>query len=68
MVDMPIMCIENMKKLNMYNGTICKIEDIADDTITTNGLIFAINDFVKKFELLFAQTIYKYQGSMINDF
>jgi Uri superfamily endonuclease len=66
-VDMPVMCIENMKKFNMFNGTITKIEDINDDTITTNGLIFTINDFVKKFEPLFAQTIYKYQGSTINE-
>jgi len=66
-VDMGLMCITNMKDIKLYNGSICKIDDITDDTIVVNGHIFNHQKFLSDFEPLYCQTVYKYQGSTIKD-
>jgi Uri superfamily endonuclease len=68
-VGFKLMCIENLKHLKLYNGTICNLESIDTEanTITVNSNIFTFSEFIKNFEPAFAQTIYKYQGATITE-
>ena len=66
-VGMDLMCITNMKELKLYNGSLCKIDDVTDDNINVGGVIFDFEHFLINFEPLYCQTIYKYQGSTITD-
>ena len=49
-VDMPLMCVENLKSLKLYNGTICKIDDITDSHIIIGENKFDFDKFIKCFE------------------
>lgn len=70
-VGMPLMCIDNLKDLGLYNGTTCSINEINDKIIVIkNGddlIEFDFAHFASTFEPLFCQTVYKYQGSTISD-
>jgi Uri superfamily endonuclease len=56
-----------MKEIKLYNGSICKIDDITDDSIIVIGHIFNHQKFLLDFEPLYCQTVYKYQGSTIKE-
>jgi len=62
-----IMCIENIKELKLYNGTICEINDIIDGKFIVGEFTFEQSKFITSFESNFAQTIYKYQGATIGE-
>jgi hypothetical protein len=62
-----LMCIENMKDLKLYNGTICSLDDIVDGKLIIGELKFDPESFVSSFESNFCQTIYKYQGASISE-
>ena len=49
-IDMPLMCVENLKALKLYNGTICKIDDITDSHIIIGENKFDFDKFIKCFE------------------
>ena len=60
-----VMCIENMKDLKLYNGTICSLDDIIDGKLIIGENSFDQATFILAFEPNFAQTVYKYQGATI---
>jgi len=66
--NMDVMCIDNLKNIKLYNGSICKITDINENEnkiVINNEYEFDYQNFFNSFEPSFCQTIYKYQGATI---
>lgn len=71
-VCMPVIATTNKKKYEMYNMMDFEIEHINKDSngvliFSVNKQQFSIHEFKKSFLPNFCNTIYKYQGSTINE-
>ena len=64
----PVIYIDNMKDRKMFNSQQFTVKNITNNgiTIKENDEKFSLDDFRKKFNLVFCITVYKYQGAEID--
>jgi hypothetical protein len=65
--DTPIMSIKNLKKLNIKNGKMYKIQKITEQNITIENNEFTIKSFLDTFVVAYAFTNHKVQGITIKE-
>ena len=66
-IDTPIMSIKNLKKLNIKNGKMYKIQKITEQNITIENNEFTIKSFLDTFVVAYAFTNHKVQGITIKE-
>jgi hypothetical protein len=71
-VGQDLMSGENFKNFDIFNGTICKVVDISDQTVIRAetldyDVILPIETISKHFQPAFAQTTYRDQGATIRE-
>jgi hypothetical protein len=66
-IDTPIMSIKNLKKLNIKNGKMYKIQKITEQNITIENNEFTIKSFLETFVVAYAFTNHKVQGITIKE-
>ena len=66
-IDTPIMSIKNLKKLNIKNSKMYKIQKITEQNITIENHEFTIKSFLDTFLVAYAFTNHKIQGITIKE-